>query len=304
MNMDSQTLEQLRRFYSNLKNQLILKKKLKENSVLFSIINVKSNESYKLLSESGIEKVSISQSIFDTLEFNEMIRMAEVPEKYVITVKGIWEIELTNGYINTNILLQMLDKKFFDLFKEEGQLTEKEKVILFAMISVRAFSSESALDLKKGETVLNCLQELLQESYELLSRNNVIIKLKASDLFGAPGTEHPVSNLIRHTDALLKRTAGKFMTLGRQRYYLALFDQYKISETGLASLFGLIFGSQMTPLMKQEISNFCQKNAYYLSTYLFDFSVHQLANPVYDEQFNEALEKYFASKYKWDSNKK
>lgn len=300
--MNAETREQLNRVYLNLKTLLTLKKRLKDNSVLVAIINIKSNDAYKLLSESGIKPVSIPREVFDSLVAGGLIRMAEKPDKYVITVKGIWEIESRNGAINTDILLEHIDRKFFDLFREGGQLTEKEKVILLAMIAVRSFTKESALDLKKGENVLTCLQSLIQSSFELLSRHRIIRKLKLGELFGAQGNEHPVSHLIRHTDALLKRTRGIYKTLGKQKYYLELYDGGVITEEALMTLLGYIFGSAMTTELKQEFSKFCLTNAYEQSTYLFDLSVHRFANPIYDEQINEALEKYYASKYKWDSD--
>lgn len=299
--MNEETRAQLNRVYSNLKTLLTLKKKLKDNSVLVSIISVKSNDAYKLLSESGIKPVSIPREVFDSLLAGGLIRMAEKPDKYVITVKGIWEMESKSGVMNTDILLERIDRKFFDLFTEGGHLTEKEKVILLAMIAVRSFSAESALDLKKGENVLACLQAQLESSFEFLTRHKIIRKLKVADLFGAQGNEHPVSNLIRHTDALLKRTRGIYKTLGKQKYFLDLLDGMRISEEGLITLFGFIFGSIMTVTIKQETSEFCLKHAYDQSTYLFDLSVHRFANPVYDEQFNEALEKYYAAKYKWET---
>lgn len=298
--MNAEIHEQLNRAYSNLKSALTIKKKLKDNSVLVSIINVKSTEAYRLLTESGINSQSIPHGVFDSLCAAGLIRMAEKPGKYVITVKGIWEIESENGFMSTEILLDRLDRKFFDLFNEGGQLSEKEKVILLAMIAVRSFSAESALDLKKGESVLSRLQSLLTSSLEFLSRHGVIKKLKPRDLFSAQGNEHPVSHLIRHTDALLKRTRGIYRTLGKQKSYLDVYDGSRLSEETLMTLFGYIFGSEMTINRKHEFSDFCLSNAYEQSTYLFDLNVHRFANPIYDEQFNEALEKYYASKYKWE----
>lgn len=276
---------------------------MKGNSVLVSMLNVKSNEAYKLLSESGINLISITHETFDSLHAYGFIRMAEKPEKYIITVKGIWEIESQNGGMNADILLEHIDQKFFDLFSKAGQLTEKEKVILFAMIAVRAFSAESALDLKKGDIVLVRLEEILTSSHEFLAKHHVIDRLKLVDLFGAKGNEHPVSHLIRHTDALLKRTRGIYKTLGKQKYYLDIYDDTHLSKDGLITLFGFVFGSGMNIELKYEVAEFCSSNAYEQSTYLFDLNVHKFANPIYDEQFNEALERYYAAKYKWDSNK-
>lgn len=297
--MDNTEIQrQLNSIYTLLKNRLILKKKLKNNSILISIMNVKSNEAFKLLSESVIKKTSIPYDVFNYLLSNNYIRMADKPENFIITVKGIWEIESKNKIINTNILLEFIDKKFFGVFKDIGKLNEKEKVILFTMIAVRSFSPESALDLKKGNIVLSCLEELIKDSFNFLYKNNIISKLNLEILFGAQGNEHPVSHLIRHTDALLKRTRGIYKTLGKQKYYLDLLNDKKISTEGLVLLLDSIFESNITPHLKQEISDFCIEHSYSKSKYLFDLNVHNFAHPIYDEQFNEALESYFVNRYK------
>jgi hypothetical protein len=294
----SEIQEQLKTIYSILKNRLILKKKLKNNSILISIMNVKSNEAFKLLSEGVIKRTSIAHNIFDYLVSNQFIRMADKTENYTITVKGIWEIESKNGTINTDILLEYIDKKFFDLFKEIGKLTEKEKIILLSMIAVRSFSSDSALDLKKGKIVLKSLEELINDSYNFLHQNRIISKIKSTDLFGAQGNEHPVSHLIRHTDALLKRTRGIYKTLGKQKYYLDLLNGNNISKEGLVLLFDSIFDNHITPDLKEKVSEFCIEHTYSQSKYLFDLNVHIFAHPMYDEQFNEALENYYINRYK------
>ncbi len=302
--MNDQTRDQLNRFYSNLRNQLTLNKRLKDNSALMSVISVKSNEAYKLLVEAGIKTTTIPMDAFNSLRDGGFIRMAEKPDNYTITVRGVWEIESATGIMTTARLLDRIDRKFFDLFNQSGQLREKDKVLLLAMIAARSFSAESALDLKKGETLLSHLQSLLESSFQLLVRYRVICKVKLAELFGAPGNEHPVSNMIRHTDQLLKQTKGIYKTLGRQqRYYLDLFNGEAISEDGLVTLFGYIFGASMTPELKAELIAFCSRNAYECSFYLFDLNVHRFANPIYDEQLNEALEQYYAARYRWEGDR-
>lgn len=300
--MNSELREHLNGFYVSLQTQLRLKRKLMKDSILVSILNIKSNEAFTLLSTSGVKPVIVPRDAFDSLVTGGFIRMAERPDKYVITVKGVWEIESEKGAIGSDLLLEELDRKFFDLFKEGGKLTEKEKVILLAMVAVRAFASESALDLKKGDVVLSRLQSLLEGSFDLLMRHGIIRKLKVSDLFGAKGNEHPVSHLIRHTDALLKRTKGIYKTLGKQKYFLDLYDGKAIPAESLAMLLGYIFGSAMTMDLKIDLVDFCSEKAYEESTYLFDLPLHRFANPTYDGQVNEAVERYFASRHKWEKD--
>lgn len=301
MNLDIN--DQLATIYTNLRMNLQLKRKLKGHSVFVSFFNLKSNDIYQLLKASAIKRKSLPKNTFEALLSRGFIRGAGEPDDYVITAKGIWEIESKKGAINPDILIDYIDSKFFDIFKQGGQLAEKEKIILLSMIAVRSFSDESALDLKKGESVLSCLQSLLESSFYLLLKTGIVINVKLEELFGAQGNEHPVSQLIRHTDLLPKRTWGIYRTLGKQKYYLDLLDGDKISEDRLIMLFGSIFGSAITDSIKTEVSIFCEKNAYDRSYVLFDVNTHRFANPIYDEQVNEAFEKYYASRYKWESKK-
>lgn len=296
LNKDS--IEHLNKFYSKLYNNITLKKKLKKGSIIISFFNIKSNESYKLLDESAIESTNVPKEYFDLLVSSNYIRMTDKLNRYVITAKGIWLLENNKGNLDNAILIENIDEKYFNLFGEILKLTEKEKIIILSMIAVRSFSRESVIDLKKGDTTLNVMHDLIGSTYDVLSWNKIIMKLNKDELFGSKGNEHPVSNLIRHTDALLKKTKGIYKTLGKQKYFLDLQKDSSISQDALVLLLNLIFEETMTPQLKEEISKFCNDNAYSRSAYIFDMRTHKFAKPSYDGIINESLENYFISKYK------
>ena len=76
------------------------------------------------------------------------------------------------------------------------------------MIAARAFSSESAIDLKTSDKTLDVMREIIDGTYKLLSSLKVVTKLQIEELYGKKGNEHEVSNLIRHTDSLPRLTRG------------------------------------------------------------------------------------------------
>lgn len=303
--MNSEALSQLKRFYSNLYTELRLKKKLRSNSVVLSVLYIKSNDAYEFIRKSGILKGSIAYDIFVELKQNGYIRVSEQAEKYVITMKGVWIIETQNGTITDQILINEIDRKWFDLFQEEGFLADKEKVIILTMITIRSFSANATLNLKRNDIDLSRVETIMRSCYQFLVDNGFIKKLQIDNLFGGAGNEHPVSNIIRHTDKLLKKTKGIYKTLGQQqKYYLDVSgEDGNLMEDSLCMLLGLIFGSKMTVDVKETFKEFCTKIAYDQSPYLFNANDHRFAQPVYDSQFNEAIERYYAARYQWDDTR-
>ena len=292
--MNSECFNYLRKYYSKLQDYLVLKRKLKQNSVLISLLNIKSNAAYEALSKSAIQSMHVPKAFFDHLLSIGYIRRTDIHGYSTITCKGVWKVEDDEGNLNLNKLLGSIDAKFFDVFARARSLTDKEKIVILSMISVRSFSENSALDLKKEDRVLTELQELIVSAYRLLQRHNIIGSLTEDKIFGAKGNEHPVSNLIRHTDPLQKKTRGIFKNVWPQKYYLDLFKDSDISEEGLVFLFGLIVKDQFTFQLVNDLKKFCLENAYKKSAYLYDFSKHIFTKPEYDEFVPEAIERCFA----------
>jgi hypothetical protein len=218
--------------------------------------------------------------------------MADSPDRFVITPRGIWEIESHLGKITIPILLASIDVKYFDLFGITAPLTEKEKTIVFSMIAVRSFSRDSALDLKRGEPTLKTLMEVLTRSYELLCEVGLIKELKKEDLFGGRGNEHPVSQLIRHTDSLVKKTKGVFATLGGQRYFLEIYseDAEVKSRQRLELLVKMIFDKPVPATTKNSINEYLNEIAYKKCAYLFDADTHKYAHPEYDDEIANVID--------------
>lgn len=294
--MNSECFNYLRKYYSKLQDYLLLKRKLKknQNSVLISLINTKSNAAYEALSKSAIQSMYVPKAFFDHLLSSGYIRRTDIRGYSTITCKGVWKVENDEGNLHLNTLLGSIDAKFFDVFARAKPLKDKEKIVILSMISVRSFSEKSALDLKKDDRILTELQELIVSAYRLLQRHNVIGSLTEDKIFGAKGNEHPVSNLIRHTDTLKKITQGIFKSVRPQKYYLDLFKDSDISVESLVFLFDLIVKDKLTFQFVNDLKKFCLESAYKKSAYLYDFSKHTFTRPEYDEFVPEAIERCFA----------
>lgn len=286
-------------FYDHLRDRMILKNKIKGNSILVSFFSIKSNETYKLLSEASIDITAANKYEFEVLETSGFIRQTDTNDKYAITAVGIWEIEKQKNLLHIDQLLKDIDKKFFDIFETDAVLSDKEKVIILSFIAIRSFSVDSALDLKSGDTALAKMEEIISKSFDLLKQNKCITKLTFAELFGKQGNEHPVSHVIRHTDKILKKTRGIYQTLGSQKYYLNIGTESSISTNQLSYLFGLIFKNKMSNELKDSVSKFLEDTSHNDSMYLFNLDSHRFASPKYDVAIKEALDVYYDSKNKY-----
>jgi hypothetical protein len=171
---------------------------------------------------------NISTFIIDELKDEGCIREIGDELSYTITGIGIWEIE-KNFNLSENQLIHFIDDKFFVAETQNKELNDKEKIVLFSFIAIRAFSNESCINLKKSEKMKESMKRIIDASHKTLLDLD-IITMDYSRLYGKKGNEHIVSNLIRHTDKLPKKTKSIFFAPGDQKYYLNLSNNGKIDR--------------------------------------------------------------------------
>lgn len=121
----------LKRFYDKLYEDLLFDKKLKKDSVFLSFLDFKSNIRYRALESSAISGKKIPEVILSDLKRSNFIRPSDEINKYAITAKGVWEIEKNKNKVTEALIVDYLDKKFFDVYLGNKALSDKEKVILF-----------------------------------------------------------------------------------------------------------------------------------------------------------------------------
>ena len=278
----------LNKFYNNLRETLENKKKLKHESCLISLtFGVKSNDRNDLIKSAAVGKEEISSTEIDELTELNFIREIENTGKFEITALGIWNIE-QQSVIDSEGLISYIDKERF-LVEVKG-MSDKEKIIIFSMICGRAFSNDSQIDLMNQDLLENW-SDILDKSFEKLKEMQ-IIKMTSNSWKKSlykKGTEHPVSVIIRHTDALPKKVNRIFRAPGDQKYYLDLTKNGKIDLDKLAYLFKKIFENNLNVTNVDEILDHCKsifiKNANFLYENGSPFS-----HPKYDFDINEAAE--------------
>lgn len=293
--------KQLDKFYLKLYNYIQLDEKVKESSLLEKFLYTKLNKCYTFLKEASIESSNIPAKTLDELIDNNYVRATDRLGSYSMTAKGVWAVEMQRGAISIDGLINVLDDKFFNLFSNSKKITDKEKVVLLSFIAIRAFSAAASMDLKKGRTILDNLQEVINKAYDLLKKHQVVKNLKKEDLFGKGGNEHPVSNVVRHASPQLNiQTKGTFKVQNPQKYYLDIFDKTKEKTlSNLAFLIWVIYKDTMTIEMREELMDFCLACTYEKGIYIYDLQNQNFIKPEYDPLLREGLEEYIISSRIW-----
>ncbi len=287
--MRSESLRALRRFYTDVRDRLLLVKKLRGESVLISCLQVKKNVRYRLLSDASIDEFGVPRKELQDLLAGGFIRESAEMSRYSITAKGIWEIETEEGILNERRLLEYLDHKNFDLFGKKLKLTSKEKVIVLSLLAARAFSETSCVDLKKDDATMNGWKRVIEKAYELLRSRGLISDLEREKLLKTDGNEHAVSHLVRHTDALPRKTKGLYTAPGKQRYYLDLYDEKEIPVDRIALMFRLVFEGDLDLDGMDQVLKLCNTVAYDDAILVFELGSHVFSNPSFDEVVKEGL---------------
>lgn len=145
---------------------------VKPKGTLFAdLLSKKTTNLWKLL-----DKVKISSDKYKDmrLEINDAIQKGLISEDMsfiYITAKGIYAVEKEKGRFNIDEFIDFLNTKYFDVLTQKTKpLGDNKKTVLFFLISIRAFSAESCLDLNRSAAdldamwgfVVNCAHFLFQ----------------------------------------------------------------------------------------------------------------------------------------------
>lgn len=281
----------LKMFYDNLYERMLMENKLKNDSILLSFLEVKSNVRYRLLESASILSNKLPALILANLSRDLLIRPSDELNKYTITAKGVWVIEQNNRDITKEKIIEYIDHKFFDVYLGNKTLTDREKVILFSMVSARTFSEKSPIDLKRDEYALDAWKRIIDKCYEKLHGMKLVKNMNQEKLYGKKGNEHIVSNLIRHTDSLPKKTKGIYKAAGKQKYYLDIYSKDVLSRESLIHILDLVFNSKKDFKIEDinQINNFCSEIAYEEAPYIYDMEKHIFSSPEYDDVIRRAV---------------
>jgi len=281
----------LQELYDNLYHNFFLENKMKNKSLLISLLTVKSNTRFRAINSSSISNEKIPQSILYELKRNSFIKDSSEINKSTLTVKGIWEIEKKEYKFAEQTLLDFIEQKYFHFIASGRGLNDKERIILFAMICARTFSEKSPINLKPNEFILDAWKKIIDSCNIQLYKYRIIKKMSQEQLYGKKGNEHIISNLIRHTDSLPKKVRGIFTAPGKQNYYLNFDLNEKILLESLEFIIKTIFSKKEEFSFDEinDLNQFCKDIAYNEAPHIFDMKEHKFASYKYDDIIKEAM---------------
>jgi len=303
--LDDTDKEYLKRFYNLLRDNLRREKSLKGSSILTPFFETRSASRYKILSNSTISSATIStEALLSLLSKNYIQKIGSI-DTYAITAKGVWHYELFLGTMNEDNFFSYINDKYFTrntpMDNVKNDLDDREKVILFAMISARTFSEKSYADLKTKEIVKDKWQELLDKSYDLLAALGFVTKLVKLDFFTKTGNEHIASSIFRHNNHMVQKTSGIYAYTGKYEYFLNIHQTSSFSKDKLSYLFWKVFKGDVSSEAIDKIVEFCNKVSSMDSIYLFDMKQHIFSLPTYDSVIKDCLLDSVVSKAKWEA---
>jgi len=175
MIMDNQ-LELLIELHKKLKDTFIRDYESKfQKSIYCSLLDLGSkNKRMRILRKSAVPAISLNSNHLEQLINQNYVEFIDKKRNVCLTSFGIWHVENVLDIVDTKALLDFIEKKLFDCFADFNRpLSDKEKVILFTLLSVRTFSKNSAVELNNVNGH-DGWEKALYSSFNFLYENEMI----------------------------------------------------------------------------------------------------------------------------------
>ena len=261
--MPTENLDILRAFYKLLLDETIRsEKKIKNNSVFWTLIKCVGKRRANIIDKSSQNRIMFDNEIFKELINSELLELNSIKNEgdyYNLTPKAIWLIEKTDRGLSEDDLVQFISSEYFDFKKKSKPINDKERLVLFTMIGVRNFSLSSKMELKESRDC-DAWEKIFERSFGFLnSKKYFKNKYKSfSELISKDSSEHPIINLMRHTNDLPIKSDHIFNSPGGKlgkTYWLGLYEEDRFIEIKLFYLAKQIFGKIDNAAELQDIKN-------------------------------------------------
>jgi hypothetical protein len=217
----------------------------------------------------------------------------------VITAKGVWEIESSLERIDIDKLLAAIDDYKFDI-KWGGALSGKEKVVLFSLIAMRAFSEKTPLNRDNGDKAKENIYCILKNSTEFLG-NNV-----KSFRYNLPQKtrESTVDAVFARLQSLPENTRGIYK-LSDNKSWLDIYlpETNDIDEEKLSYILWKVFGDNLDFDQQNKIDSFCNRILYEYKNSIYNSDERQnfvFSDITYQNIISNALFKIAEESVRWE----
>lgn len=226
----------LKQLYKNYDDWLKKNNRMKNNSVLNSIIRSTRSTRSQIHRDAAEEYIDYSTASY--LIGIGLIRESDDRGKYAFTMSGLFHTE-TVLLENDNFFIEA-DKYYFNVF-ENTSISDRDRIILMTMVALRTFSEKSAIDMKEAVGVQDEWWVILQKISNILVKEGVIKKRTSLSNYSVSKIEHPASDVVRHSDNLPPATKNVFVKPGNNTYFLSLIKNGRIRTEVLVDILELIF---------------------------------------------------------------
>lgn len=244
--------EQLLRSITDSRKRIVL------NSALLTLLNLSSNVVFNIISQAYLQFSDASLPDLEYLLRESLIKRSDDIKKtdeYVITIKGIYQIESRRIGLDLFKILQFIQAEKFEFPVVNKPFKDDEKAIVLSLIGVRAFSDNCTMNLNNEGSC-----DKWKEIYDsvICPFLKQIKKIKCVDFFSRKsGNEHPVSYLMRHANDLPKKTNNLFYSSRDNQYFLNIdYHDAKKSIYQISFLLGKVFQIVETIDNANEIKEF------------------------------------------------
>lgn len=297
--MDDEIIFLKETFYDKLFELLRKDRKVNKNSIILSFLRMTSNTIMDYLDKASVNSSDIPPKLTQNLIEKGFIRGGEEFSQYIITAMGVWEIETYLRSINSDILIDEIDRYKFEI-KKGGNLNNQDKVITLTLIALRSFYEKTPLN-RNNESALEKILEILNESKGFLKSMD-----RVSDFeFTKPSNEDYVEAIFRRSNDLKKRTRGIYC-FGGKKHWIEIYDENtkEISQDKLGYLLWKIFGGDLSIEQQDKITQFCENIQNRYKNYVYNANERQdfvFSTIRYKNIIKDALFEIIENSSKWEN---
>ena len=244
-------------FYDQLYEYLLENvKDFKEGgSVFIKFLKVLSNTAMNYLDNATISLDETNPLLLNELIEGGFIRGGKEFSKYVITAKGVWEVENFLGKIDCQRLVNEIDEYKYDV-KWGGKLSDIEKVAILTLIVLRAFYKKTPLNRKNGDIFVENTKEIIGTVTKYLTNCNEKFNIDLKH----ETRENLVDSIFARLDKVPKKTRGLFKSENNKNWLNIYSEEVNVvSEEKLGYLLWKIFGGNLSIEKQNDINNFCNE---------------------------------------------
>jgi hypothetical protein len=291
--IDQNTTYILNALYKKLLESMILsKKKLEKKSAFLTLIKLSSNDAYKIISNSSMKFDNVFHDEISNLRRMNYVSIPDEKEKLdelVISARGIWHIETSQGILGLNEILDYLQSTKLEFPKAKQTLTDNEKVIICSMLAIRTFSENVNMDLTSSDLCRRWQDIIENEIIPKLRERNLI---KIESVIDKRTGNDPIPYLLRHANDLPQKTNSIFEPTKRNKYYLSLnIENRRKSISQITYLLKKIFSEIDSDQTSTDIYTFLCDIAH--SHSLFVVQSFDFINNDWDQILKESLEQVY-----------